>query len=152
MHPPAKCKHQQNTVLSIWSRGKQGPVKTNVHFITQNVFNTTNSKPPTVTFPNVGKVLFLSTRKLLVTNLSWARGFGIEFSFLSRSSKVTMFFWNVFGLALRKAVDSCRHDLDGSPRFGATAHRHQVPFGILFQAGWFLAYSPLELWFITTPL
>ena len=37
-------------------------------------------------------------------------------------------------------------------RVSADAHRHQVPFGILFQAGWFLAYSPLELWFITTPL
>ena len=57
-----------------------------------------------VTFPNQGKVFYLSTHKLLVTKLSWARGFGIESYFPSRSSKVTIFFWIVFGLALRKAI------------------------------------------------
>ena len=89
----------------------------------------------------IGKVFLLSTRKLLETNLSWARGFGIEFFFLSRSSKVTMFFWNVFGLAFRKLFNPFRHDLG----FSADAHRHQVPFGLLSlkQVGlWF--YAPLE--------
>ena len=71
---------------------------------------------------------FLATHKLLVTKLSWARDFGTKSSFLSRSSKVTMFFWIVFGLALRKALVSFRHDLG----FSANAHRHQVSFGFSF--------------------
>ena len=38
---------------------------------------------------------------------------------------------------------SFRHDLAGNPGLSAAAHRHQVPLGIVFQAGWFLVYSSL---------
>ena len=44
-----------------------------------------------------------------------------------------------FSWAHWKALVSCRHDLAGS----ADAHRHQVSFGIVFQAGWSLVFSPL---------
>ena len=50
-----------------------------------------------------------------------------------------MFFWNVFGLAFWKAFQS----FQTWSRVSADAHRHQVPFGIVFQAGWFLVHSPL---------
>ena len=76
----------------------------------------------------IGKVFFLSTRKLFLTKLYWVKGFGIESSFPSRSSKVIVFFWNGFGLALWKAIDSFRHDLGSS----ADAHLHQVSFGLSF--------------------
>ena len=58
-----------------------------------------------------------------------------------------MFFWNGLVWPFEwKALVSLRHDLDGNPGLSAAAHRHQVSFGIIFQAGWFRVCSPLELW------
>ena len=53
-------------------------------------------------------------------------------------------------LSSSKLLVSFRHDLVGSPRFSADAHRHQVFSWTVLQAGWSLAYSPLQLWFFTT--
>ena len=50
-------------------------------------------------------------------------------------------------LSSSKLLVSSRHGLAGSPGFSAAAHRHQVSFGIVHQAGWSLVCSPLELWF-----
>ena len=96
-----------------------------------------------VTFLKVRKVFYLSTRKLLVTKLSWVKGFLVTILSLKWNSQVIKL---VFGLALWRALVSFRHDLDGNPGLSAAAHRHQVSFGIIFQAGWFLVCSPLELW------
>ena len=80
-----------------------------------------------VTFPNVGKVFYLSTHKLLVTRLSWLKGFPVTIHFLQDqvnwlcSSGMVWF-------GLKKALVSFRHDLG----FSADAHRHQVSFGLSY--------------------
>jgi len=40
-------------------------------------------------------------------------------------------------------IETLKAKLKKGARVSAAAHRHQVPFGIVFQAGWFLVYSPL---------
>ena len=50
-----------------------------------------------------------------------------------------------------RALVSSRHGLAGSPGYSAAAHRHQVSFGIFYQAGWSLVCSPLELWVLHHP-
>ena len=47
-----------------------------------------------------GKVFFLSTRKLLVTKLSWVKGFPVT---ILSAKWIVHRFWNVYGLAFRKA-------------------------------------------------
>ena len=88
-------------------------------------------------------MFYLSTRKLLATKLYWVRGFWYQvfISFKIKQSDCVLLKW--FGLALWKALVSFRHDLAGSPGLSATAHRHQVYFGIVSQAGWSLVWSPL---------
>ena len=54
-------------------------------------------------------------------------------------------------LWVQELLIPCRHDLVGSPRYSAAAHRHQVSFGIFYQAGWSLVCSPLELWVLHHP-
>ena len=49
-----------------------------------------------VTFPNQGKVFYLSTRKLLVTELSWVKGFLVT---ILPSKWILQWYWNVYGLA-----------------------------------------------------
>ena len=58
---------------------------------------------------------------------------------------VSQFLW------VQELLIPCRHDLVGSPRYSAAAHRHQVSFGIFYQAGWSLVCSPLELWVLHHP-
>ena len=54
-----------------------------------------------VTFPNVGKVFFLSTRKLLVTELSWVRGFLVT---ILSAKWIVQVIILVFGLAFWEAL------------------------------------------------
>ena len=83
----------------------------------------------------IGKVFLLSTRKLLVTKLSWVKGLPVTVLSLKWNSKLITRVW--FGL-LGKLFDSFRHDLAGISRFSADAHRHQVFSWTVFQAGWSL--------------
>ena len=73
----------------------------------------------------LGKVFFLSTRKLFKLKVFWVKGFSV----FKVSSKWTSQVINlVFGLALGKALVPFRHDLG----FSADAHRHQVSFGLSY--------------------
>ena len=85
----------------------------------------------------LGKVFCLSTRKLFFLKLSWVKGFSVT---IPSSKWIVQYIWNVYGLALWKAFDSCRHDLAGSPGLSAAAHRHQVSLG--------LSFKQVGLWFI----
>ena len=94
-----------------------------------------------VTFPNKGKVFYLSTRKLLVSELSWVKGFSVTILSLKWNSPVHLkrvwfgLFWKAF-----RSFQTWY-----SSRFSAYAHRHQVPFGLLsFKQVGLRFYSPLE--------
>ena len=61
-----------------------------------------------------------------------------------------MFFWIVFGLALRKSLVSFRRDIvQGLAQMRIGTKSIWI---VVFIAGWSLVYSPLELRFITTSL
>ena len=128
------------------TRHSHSPSRAALHLGPQLVFGFSRSQHnsfDTRAFPwgvspslRLGKVFFPFNSQIVQAKTFLSKRFSVIKISLKWNSQVIVFFWNMFGLALGKALASFRHDLG----FSADAHRHQVSLG--------LSFKQVGLWFI----